>query len=177
MLAASLLPNLLVFACGQAAAWYYLRTGRFVLGFASTVALWGLIDWWLVARYVLAVDAVALRWPALGLQAVALATIAVLLFGLWRRRWSAVAKARTAHFGAGMTQFLRSDYAAARATFVRLVRTDPWDAAAWIALGDVLERHGESRGARRCWRRAAAVDTQRAFADLLQLRRGATRAS
>lgn len=176
MFAASLLPNLLVFACGQAAAWYYLRTGRFVLGFASTVALWVLLDWWLVARFVLAVDVIALRWPAFGLQAVALATIVVLLFGLWRRRWSAVAMARTAHFGAGMTQFLRSDYAAARTTFTRLVRSDPWDAAAWIALGDVLDRSGEARRARRCWRRAAAVDTQRAFADLLQLRRGTARA-
>jgi tetratricopeptide (TPR) repeat protein len=170
------LPNLLAFACGQGAAWYYLRTGRFWLGVIATVALWSLLDWWMVARYVFLADEVALRLPATLLQATALVVSAVLAFGLWRRRWSAVARARREHFEAGLTQYLRSDYAMARATFVRLVRTDPWDAAAWIALGDVCGRTGHAGRAQRCYRRAGAVDTQKEYADLLQQRRLAARA-
>lgn len=176
MFAAAFLPNLLCFVTGQAAAWYYLHTGRFWVGLASTVALWVLFDVWLVARFVFAVEATDLQWTALALQAVAWVTVGALAFGLWRRRWSATARARTSHFGQGMTQFLRNDYAAARATFVRLVRTDPWDVAAWIALGDVFDRTGESRRAQRCYRRAGSVDTQGAFTDLLRLRRGLPRA-
>ena len=65
MLGSHLLPLLLAFAIGQAAAWYYLRSGRFVVGFTATVVLWGALDWWLVARYVLGHDEAALRLPAL----------------------------------------------------------------------------------------------------------------
>ncbi len=173
MFAANLLPILLAFAVGQAAAWYYLRSGRWRIGLAATVLLWAALDWWLVARYVLADDPVALRAPAAALQAVAVATAAALLAGLWRRRHSATARARTAHFARGLAHYLRSEYQPARATFTRLVRTDPWDAAAWIALGDVLARTGQSRRARRCYRRASAVDTTRAWSDLLQRRRRA----
>jgi tetratricopeptide (TPR) repeat protein len=168
--AALFLPMLLTFALGQAAAWYYLHSGRYWPGTAATVLLWVLIDWWLVARYVFAVEAVELQLPAAALQAIAVATVGALAFGLWRRRYSAVARARGTHFGAGMTQFLRSDYDAARATFARLVQCNPWDAAAWIALGDVFDRTGQHRRAHRCYRRAGSVDTQRAFHDLLQLR-------
>jgi tetratricopeptide (TPR) repeat protein len=170
-----LLPLLLAFAIGQAAAWYYLRTGRFAAGFASTVALWAALDWWLVARYVLGHDEAALRWPATVLVAVAAATAGALLFALWRRRHSAAARARTASFAQGLTDYLRSDYAAARGAFTRLVRVDPWDAAAWIALGDVFARTGAVRRARACYRRAGAVDIGGAWRDLLQ-RRTAARA-
>lgn len=176
MFAAHFLPNLVVFVAGQAAAWYYLRSGRHGLGVAITVPLWALLDWWLVARYVFAVDAVELLWPATALQALTAATVAALAFGLWRRRHSAVARARTTWFGDGMAQYLRSDYGAACATFTRLVRTNPWDAAAWIALGDASARLGQLARAQRCYRRASSVDTQRAYADLLQLRRQRARA-
>lgn len=177
MFAALFLPNLLAFVIGQSAAWYYLRTGRFWTGFTTTVLLWVLLDWWLVARYVLAVEAVELRLPAAALQALALATAAALAFGLWRRRWSKTARARTEHFGAGLRAFLRSDYGDAQATFTRLVRTDPWDAAAWIALGDVLARSGQPGKAQRCYRRAHAVDTRQGYADLIRQRRQPARAS
>lgn len=176
MFAAFFLPNLLAFVLGQAAAWYYLRSGRFWLGVGATVLLWLSLDWWLVARYVLAVEPVELRLPAAALQALAVATVGALAFGLWRRRWSAVARARTRHFGDGLSAYLRSDYAAARATFTRLVRSNPWDAAAWIALGDVLARSGQPGKAQRCYRRASAVDTQRAYVDLIQQRRQRSRA-
>jgi hypothetical protein len=171
--AAHVLPQLLAFALGQAAAWYYLRSGRVGTGLVATIALWGAIDWWAVARYVLGHDELSLRTPALVLQGTALATVAALLVALWRRRWSATARCRRAHFTAGLTAFLRSEYGDARATFTRLVRADPWDAAAWIALGDVLARTGARRRARRCYRRAGAVDVRGAWTDLLQRRRAA----
>lgn len=171
MFAALFLPNLLAFVVGLAAALYYLRSGRVWIGVAATLLLWVLLDWWLVERYVWAADAVDLVLPATLLQATAAATSGALVWQLWRRRWSTVARARTSHFGDGLAAYLRSDYDAARAAFTRLVRCDPWDAAAWIALGDVWGRCGKPKKARRCYGRAGAVDTQRAFADLLQLRR------
>jgi predicted Zn-dependent protease len=168
--AALFLPNLLAFVVGMAAALYYLRSGRVWAGAAATLLLWVLLDWWLVARYVWAADNVELMRPATLLQCVAAATAGALAWQLWRRRWSAVARARTTHFGDGLTAYLRSDYDAARAAFTRLVRSNPWDAAAWIALGDVWGRCGKVAKARRCYGRARAVDTQHAFADLLHLR-------
>jgi len=171
--AASLLANLSVFLLGQAAAWYYLRTGRAVLGVGATVLLWLALDWWLVQRFVFADGLGDLRAPAIVLQAVAAVTALGLAFALWRRRWSAVARARTDHFRAGVAAALRGDHGAARATFTRLVGTDPWDVAAWIALGDAWQRVGRPARAKRCWRRAAAVDIGRAYADLLRLRNGA----
>lgn len=176
MFAALTLPTLLAFVAGQAAAWYYLRTGRFWLGAAATIVLWSLFDWWAVARFVFAAGPDELRVPASLLQAVAVLTMLALLFAQWRRRWSSTARHRRAHFTAGLTQLLRSDYAAARATFARLVRTDPWDTAAWIALGDVHRHDGKPARAKRCYRRAAAVDIDRTHADLLKLQQERLRA-
>lgn len=167
---ASLLFHVLVFAIGQGAALYYLRTGRYWIGVLSTAALWATLDWWLLQRFVYAEGPAGL-WPAaLALQAVASAVLLALAIGLWRRRFSAVARARAAHFGSGMASFLRGDHDAALATFGRLVAVDPWDAAAWIALGDVWQGRGRFARARRCWRRAAAVDRRGAYGDLLRLR-------
>ena len=169
MYAELLLPNLLAFCAGQAAAWFYLRTGRVLIGASSTIALWSLLDWWVLAKALFAAEPRDLVLPAALLQAVAVATVVALCFSRWRRRWSQAARQRPARFTAGLTQLLRSDYGAARTTFARLVRTDPWDVAAWIALGDVHRHSGQSARAKRCYRRAAAVDIQRAHADLLRL--------
>lgn len=159
---------LLVFVAGQAAAWFYLRTGRTWVGGLGTAALWSLLDWWLLARYVFAHTGAQLTVPLVALLGTALALVAMLAVARWRRRWSAVAKERTTRFAAGLAEYLRSDYEAARATFQRLVRVDPWDTVAWIALGDVFGRSGDPRRAQRCYRRAAAVDVRADFADLLQ---------
>lgn len=157
----------LAFLVGQAAAWIYLRTGRLLLGILATACVWILFDWWLLVRYVFTGDN-TLGTAAALLQATAIWTALWLAFGRWRRRWSAAARSRTERFAAGMAQYLRRDQAAARATFTGLVRTDPWDAAAWIALGDVLARAGATSRARRCYRRARAVDIQRQYADLIE---------
>ncbi len=177
MFAALFLPNLLAFMAGQAAAWFYLRSGRFWVGMGGTVLLWVLLDWWLLARFVYAADAGHLRWPAGLLQLQAVWIVVALAWARWRRRHSAVARQRTARFADGLREYLCSDYAAARATFTRLVRTDPWDVPAWIALGDVWNRLGRTARAQRCYRRASAVDTQRGYHDVLQPRRDRSRAS
>jgi hypothetical protein len=164
----AVLPNLLVFACGQLAAWLYLRTGRFWLGTAATTALWVLLDWWLVARYLFGVPAADQRLPLLLLQLVAVAT--VVAFGLARLRRRLAGPRRAERFRAGIAFLLANDRTAAIAAFRRLVRCDPWDVAAWIALGDALWRTGDERCARRAWRRAGSVDIGGGYADLLSHR-------
>ena len=172
MFADQFLPNLSVFVLGQAAAWYYLRTGRFWIGTVSTAALWVLADLLLVARFVFGVSSQDLALPLFLLQGVALGTLAALLLALWRRRWSATARARPQLFAAAMAQYLRCDHVAAESTFRRLTRADPWDVAAWTALGNVLAASAQPQRARRCYRRAARVDTSRRFADFLQQQEG-----
>jgi len=171
------LPNLIAFACGQAAAWHYLRTGRSWVGSLLTLGVWSLLDAWLLARYVLAAETAVLRVLALGLQGLAAVAVAWLAFALWRRRWSVAARARPQRFRAALAAFLRGEWAAAQSGYRALVRTDPWDTAAWVGLGDALARAGDGKGATRCYRRAAGVDVGGKFADLLQLRLGVRRAA
>jgi tetratricopeptide (TPR) repeat protein len=174
--AAAFLPNLLAFLLGQAVAWRYLRTGRTWVGGLLTLGVWSLLDAWLLARYVFAVEPVLLRALAGSLQGLALAAAARLAFTLWRRRWSAAAKDRPERFRAAMAAYLRGEWEQARAEYRGLVRVDPWDAAAWLGLGDTLARSGDAKGARRCYGRAAGVDVGKQYADLLQLRQGVRRA-
>lgn len=166
-----LVPDLLLFLAGQACAWFYLRTGRFWFGFLGTALLWGMLDAWLLLQFAFADEGPLGDQALFALRATAGALVACFLFAQWRRRWSAAAKRRDARFATGTVQFLRSEFVAAKATFLGLVRTDPWDAIAWIWLGDVYTRTGELTRARRCYRRAAGVDTERRCGDLLQLGR------
>lgn len=163
--------DLLLFLAGQGAAAYCLRTGRPWLGFVGTAALWVALDAWLVTHFVL-VEHIAIAQGSLwAMRGVAAALASWLAFALWRRRWSAAARQRGARFAQGTAQFLRDDLSAAEGTFRRLVGVDPWDAMAWIWLGDVRRAAGDDRRARRCYRRAASVDRARACADLLALGR------
>jgi hypothetical protein len=175
--AASLSVNLLVFVVGQAAALFYVRTGRTGIGLLGAVATWLMLDWWLIARFVQAAPEPELALVAGLLQLVSLLLAGLLAFARWRRRWSRTARQRTELFATGMAQYLRGEHVAAKATFGRLVHTDPWDVAAWIALGDVCGRAGEAKRARRCWRRARAVDTKAEFSDVLRSSRRATGAA
>lgn len=176
MYVAAFLPNLIAFACGQTAAWHYLRTGRSWVGSLLTLGVWSLLDAWLLARYVFAAEPATLGGLAFGLQGLAVATVAWLAFTLWRRRWSAAARARPARYRGALDAYLRGEWTVARTGYRALVRTDPWDAAAWMGLGDTLARTGDGKGAKRCYRRAAGVDVGKQFADLLQLRLGVRRA-
>lgn len=177
MFADHFLPNLVLFAIGQASAWFFLRTGRLALGWGGTVGLWVLLDAWLLGRYALAAGPSTLWTLLLSMQLLSLLLAVLLAHGRWRRRWSQEAKSRQERFAEGLVAHLRGDQAAAEATFVRLVRVDPWDAVSWIALGDALAARGEAKRAQRCYRRAAAVDVAKAFDDLLRhhrLRAGGT---
>ncbi|MFN6148284.1 MAG: hypothetical protein ACK5AL_18150 [Planctomycetota bacterium] len=167
----ALLPNVLAFCVGQVAAWHYLRTGRAWVGGLATLGLWLLLDAWLLARYVYVADAGTLRLLAGSLQVLAVGTTLRLLQQLWRRRRSAAARRRTDRHREAIGAYLRGDWRLAVAGYRALVRTDPWDAAAWIGLGDAIARTGNRKAAARCYWRAQGVDVGKAHADLLQLRR------
>lgn len=168
MFADAFLPNLLLLLAGQAAAWFHLRTGRFWLGVAVTAALWGFADWVLVAKFVYAAAGPDYLVPLAAMQGTAFAAASWLAFALWRRRYSALAKARPQQFRSGLTAYLRSDLDAARRTFGGLVRCNPWDAAAWLALGNVERQRGRAGAARACYRRARAVDRAADYRDLVR---------
>lgn len=165
----TLLPNLVVLLGGLSASWCYLRTGRFWIGAGTMGLLLALADWALVARAVYAIEGATFRVPLHGMQGVAVATAAALLWGRWRRRWSAAAQQRPARFAAALQGYLRGELEVAERAFRDLVRTDPWDAAAWAALGNVARARGRLRRARACWRRARAVDRHGEYADFLAL--------
>lgn len=152
------LVNLVLLAAAQAAAWHYLRTGRIVIGAVATALLWCLLDGWLIAKYVYRLDQPPYAYLLVAFQAVAAATLGLLAFGQWRRRYSATARHRTEWFGKGLASYLRGEHAAASAVFRRLVRCDPWDPAAWAALGNVLRSQGQLGAARRCYARSLRVD-------------------
>jgi predicted Zn-dependent protease len=127
-----------------------------------------LADWFLVARYVFRVTGPDLLLPLVSLQVVAASTVLALAFAQWRRRRSAVARQRHELFATGLTAYLRAEHGAAEATFRRLVRTDPWDSAAWIALGNVHARTERETAARRCYRRALGVDAKKQYTELVR---------
>lgn len=168
MLPEDSLLQLVLFTAGQAAAWYYLRTGRWWVGVCASGAMWVLADWFFVAKHVFGASGSDLTLPLVALQSTAILTIVGLLFALWRRRWSATAKSRPQLFGQGLAAHLRGDHEAARQIFRRLARNDPWDAAAWVAWGNVESRTGTTSRARRCYRRALGVDTRVQYTDLIQ---------
>jgi len=152
------LPNLALFVLGQAAAWFYLRTGRFWVGAISTASLWLFADWAVVARFVFAAEGADYLLPLGGMQVVAIGLAVVLAVALWRRRWSKTGKARDERFGEGLRAYLREDLPLAQRLFRSLVSCNPWDAAAWLALGNVERRLQRPRKAAACYRRALGVD-------------------
>jgi hypothetical protein len=121
-----------------------------------------------VARYLFGVPPAEQWLPLLLLQVVAAAT--VVAFGQARLRRRLARPRRAERFRAGIEHLLANDHRAAIVAFRRLVRCDPWDAAAWIAFGDALWRTGDERRARGAWRRAGSVDTGGDYADLLSHR-------
>ncbi len=161
--------NLLLLLVAQSAAWQFLRTGRVWLGAIATALLWCLLDAWLVARYVFAHAEPPWTYLLVGFQATAAAILALWGFAAWRRRWSRTARQRPQWFVRGLTHYLRGEVAAAEQVFVRLVRCDPCDAAAWAALGNVLRHRGQAGRARRCYRRALRVDLRGSHRDHVRL--------
>lgn len=165
MFLAYVLPNLLVFAAGQATALLYLRTGRSLPGWLGTIVLWTSLDAWILLEFVFGEPG----WlPRSLLQATALLLVSAWAMARWRRRWSAAARQRSKRFRDGLVHMLQGNHGAVERLATQLVRTDPWDPAAWILLGDAYRHGGKLPRATRCYRRAAAVDQRAEFADLLQ---------
>lgn len=166
MFADSFLPNLALFVLGQAAAWFYLRTGRFLIGAVATAALWIAADWAAVARFAFENDT-HYHAALFTMQGTAFGITLLLAYQQWRRRWSPASRQRHERFAAGMAAYLRHDHDAARAAFRRLVATDPWDAAAWLALGNAYRRSGDVGATRRCYRRGQRVDKRGEYTELV----------
>ena len=165
MLVDAFLPNLLVFLAGQAAAWYYLRTGRLWIGGVAMAVIWVAADWAVIAHYVFErrADFEIALWV---MQITAVLVVIALGWALARRRWSATARQRPDLFRQGIRDYLGGKHEAARTTFRRLLAADPWDAAAWLALGNVLRRLGREPGARRAYGRCLRVDLSGEYTDL-----------
>lgn len=157
--------NVLVFAVGQVFAWLFLRTGRFWVGAGATILLWVAIDWWLVQRYLLATPPEGQQLAVLLLQ---LTALSVTFAFVWARIRQRLGRAeRPARFRAAVAELLQGKAKEAEAGFARLAWSDPWDVSAWIGRGDALRRLGAAGKARHCYRRAAGVDTDKAFVDLV----------
>lgn len=161
------LPNLVVFAVGQATAWFHLRTGRWCAGGALSAALWLLADCALVARNMFGATGGHVWLPLVAMQVLAIGAGLWLGIRWWWRRGSRTARQRPELFADGLAAYLRGDLVLAAATFRRLVKNDPWDAAAWIAAGNVAQRAGRPRIASRYWWRGLGVDRDRVFTDFV----------
>jgi hypothetical protein len=162
----SLLLQLLALCCGQAAACVQLRTGRFWRGAVTTVMLWAAADLALVAGLLWGAEGGWLSMALWVLQATAIWAVADLGYAWWRRKQSA--GLRASRFAAALQQYLANDLNAAAAGLRVLVRSDPWDTAAWLLLGNVHRRRGDEARMRRCYRTAAAVDRQQGYVGLLR---------
>lgn|GEM_PF-4203102 len=160
--------HFVVFAVGQALAWWYARRGRFWFGAAVTVLIWGAIDWWLVGRYLLGLTPEQQVVPVAILQSTSLMVVGSFCWSQLRRIRGR--KTRTSRHREGVVQQLAGDHAAAVDAYRKLVWADGWDVAAWIGLGDAWRRKGDRSRAARCYRRAKAADVGGGFPDLLSQR-------
>jgi hypothetical protein len=161
----ALLAHAAVFSVGQAVALLYLRRGRFWLGVGVTALLWASLDWWLVTRYVLSLPPEGVLWPLLCLYGSSSLAVLIFLFASIRKRLAA--PHRQDRYGTGVRLLLSGDWDSATRTFRQLTRSDPGDAAAWIGLGDAARRLDRKSQARRCYRRARAVDVSGIYSDLV----------
>jgi tetratricopeptide (TPR) repeat protein len=167
MFADSFLANLLIFVIGQAAAWGNMRTGRVVRGLALMVGAWALADLALMFRFVFESMRASYLPVLVVLQAWSLVEAALLGHGRLRRRSWRRRPARLALYREAFEHYLRNDLPAARSLQQRLVRRDPWDTEATLALATTLARAGERKKARKLFRRARAIDLEARFHDVI----------
>ncbi len=161
------LPNAAIGAAGFAAALFWLRTGMVRRGVLLLVTLAVASDVALVARFVFAERA---AWFCSGLwvmQAAALGGAGWLAVALLRRRWAADAGRRDELFADGFRLYLRDEFAPAAARFVRILRVDPWDVAATVALANVRWRQGRIARARRLLQAARRLDRRGGWTDFV----------
>ena len=166
-------PSAALSALGVATAVFCLRSGMVVRGLLLLTVLAVAADVALVARYVYSDRGAWFSLSLWTLQLAAAASAAWLLAALVRRRWSADARRREELFAAGFQHYLRDELAAARGLFRRLLRANPWDVAAMVALANVTWREGRAGRARILLRRARRLDRTHSYAAFIgeQLRR------
>ncbi|MFK7738870.1 MAG: hypothetical protein AB8H80_01005 [Planctomycetota bacterium] len=165
----AVVANVVLFLVGQVFAWLYLRSGRFAVGAAAMISLWVCIDWWLVQRYLLGGEPSKQVLPLLLLQLTVVLVAGAYLWACVRRRRGAAE--RTERYRAVTRHMLAGELKQAAVDYRALCWTDPWDASAWLGLGDALRRSDDLQGSARAYARAAGVDVDKQFADLLAHRR------
>ncbi len=169
MFAEAFLPNLLIFAFGQLVAWGYLRTGLVWRGALLLVFGWITADVALVARLAFDDRGWLFITSLLLMQTHALAEGLLFAFGRLRRRWPRWRRERPLRFREAVLAYLRNDLESAATIQRQLLRRDPWDFDATLALATVLARAGKARRARSLFRRARALDGEGRFADVIRL--------
>jgi tetratricopeptide (TPR) repeat protein len=163
----SFLFNLAVFAAGQLVAYLYLRTGRPQRGLTLMVGCWILADVVLLEKFAFQRTDLLFSGALLALQCWSLLEVAVYTYGRWHRRRRKTREQRAKGFRSGYDSYLRDDLPAAIAAFRRLVRLDPWDLQARLALGTALARAGQQRRARAAFRAARSLDVRGEYRDAI----------
>jgi hypothetical protein len=159
------LPSALLAAAGVATALYLLRSGMVRRGLLLLATVAVAADVAVVARFVFGERATWFLGGLWTLQLASLGAAVWLVLALLRRRWSADARRRRELFAAAFQHYLRDEFGPARSLLRRILRADPWDVAASIALADVRWRQGQPVRALRLLRRARRLDRPMAYAD------------
>lgn len=161
--------NLAFFLLAQVVAWLYLRTGLVTRGLVVLIATWVLADLALVLRFAYGVTDEPYVASLGVMQAIAVAEAIRLTWRGLRRRRASFREWRTTSYREAMIAFLRNELDAARDGLLLLVRADPWDLPARLALGVVLARQGRTRAARRQFTGARRLDRKRRYADAIEI--------
>ncbi|MBK8979285.1 MAG: hypothetical protein IPM29_25590 [Planctomycetes bacterium] len=169
----STLANLGLFVAAQLVVWAYLGSGLVVRGVVLLVASWVLGDVALVSRFVFGETG----WPyvasLLGMQGLTLFEVVRLAHGQWQRRSPRRQAERERSFRAASVAFMCDDIAGAERGFARLVRRDPWELRARLALARIRVLQQRPSSARRLLIAARRLDRDGDFRDWIDLELGA----
>lgn len=163
----ALLPNLLLFAAGQAAAWGWLRTGFVRRGLLVMAVIWTLADWALLSRFVFGDAAGSYPIALLSMQLVCVVEAAWFAQARLRRRYGKLGAQRQRLFAAAFQHYLRGEATPAVQLLQKLLQHDPWDVPSLILLANVEARQGRRPKARRLLGRARGLDRRGDYGDLV----------
>ena len=168
MLEDSFLINFLIFAAGQAAAWFYLRTGRRSRGLTLMIGGWVLADILLVERFAFQSTGPLFYLALSSLQLWSLFEVVMLVRARRHRRRPDVLAARSAGFRTSFHHYLRGELDVAVEGYRKILKSDPWDVPTVVALATALSRSGAARAARSMCIRAQRLDVDARFADVVE---------
>ncbi|MCA8955968.1 MAG: hypothetical protein KDC87_07835 [Planctomycetes bacterium] len=167
MFAESVLFNLVLFTAGQVVAYLSLRTGRRVRGLALLMGAWVLADIALLQRFAFGRADWVFYTALLAWQLWSLFELIAFITARIRRSRPSTLLRREALYRAGFTHYLRDELPEAIANFRQILRRDPWDVPAALALGTASARAGDLSGARTWLRTARALDVDGEFTDAI----------